>query len=129
MLKASTCVCQASLPLSCLLTLYRRAHTLVKLRAPSGVRGWFVRGCFGGNIDSILFYDILLMRLKSPSRTSWGLRTSRLRSAVRGARKPRNATSCRTWLGVGVGLGVGLGLRSGSGLGLGLGLGVEMGWG
>ena len=32
-----------------------RAHTLVRFRAPSGVRGWFGRGCFGGKIYSILF--------------------------------------------------------------------------
>ena len=34
-----------------------RAHTFVRFRAPSGVRGWFVRGCFGGTIDSIRFYS------------------------------------------------------------------------
>ena len=32
-----------------------RANTLVRFRAPSGVRGWFVRGFFGGK--SILFYS------------------------------------------------------------------------
>ena len=27
-----------------------RAHSLVRFRAPPGVRGWFVRGCFGEKI-------------------------------------------------------------------------------
>ena len=34
-----------------------KAHTLVVIRAPSGVRSWFVRGCLGGDIYSILFND------------------------------------------------------------------------
>ena len=33
-----------------------RAHTLVRFRAPSGARGWFVWGCFGGKIYSFLFH-------------------------------------------------------------------------
>jgi hypothetical protein len=31
-----------------------RAHTLVRFRAPPGVRGWSVRGCLGGKIYTIL---------------------------------------------------------------------------
>ena len=53
-----------------------RAHTLVRFRAPSGVRGWFVRGCFGGKINSILLqiglrgWDFLTRERRTGA---WGL--------------------------------------------------------
>ena len=37
-----------------------RARTLVRFRAPSGARGWFVRGCFGG------FYSIFQSEPHTP---------------------------------------------------------------
>ena len=36
-----------------------RAHTSVRFRALPGVRGWFARGCFGGNIYSILYQSVV----------------------------------------------------------------------
>ena len=48
--------CAMTLALHCAAYLKaRRAHTSVRFRAPPGVRGWFVRGCLGGQIYSILF--------------------------------------------------------------------------
>ena len=36
----------------------RGAGDWMKFRAPPGARCWFVRGCFGGKLDSIRFYSM-----------------------------------------------------------------------
>ena len=37
---------------------------MVRFRAPSSVRGWFVRGYFGGKINFILFYSTVFWEPK-----------------------------------------------------------------